>query len=142
MRILLTAIGLFVGVVVLGALAIDEGEVVTLTTQDAHGRSQETQLWIVDLEGTSYLRSATPETEWLDRLRADPRGQLRRGEEEQPIQAVPMDGGKLRVQVNRAMAAKYGVADRLYSRLYDRSRSVPVRILPVSSDETAASNVH
>jgi hypothetical protein len=120
-RILLIAIGGLVAVLVLGAVSIDEGEVVALTTFDAEGRDYLTQLWIVDLEGQSYLRSAAPDNAWLERLRARPEAVLARGEED------------------RAMAEKYGASDRLYSVLFDRSGSVPVRIEPRTVDGATVS---
>jgi hypothetical protein len=129
-RILLITIGGLVAMLVLGAVAIDEGEVIALTTFDADGKDHLTQLWIVDLEGDSYLRSTAPDSAWLERLRARPEAVLARGEEDRAVTATPVSSRELLARVNRAMAEKYGTSDRLYSVLFDRSRSVPVRIEP------------
>jgi hypothetical protein len=133
-RLLLIAIGGLVAALVLGALAIDEGEVVALTTFDADGRDHLTQLWIVDLDGDSYLRSAAPDNAWLERLRARPEAILARGEGDSAVTATPVSSSELLTRVNRAMAEKYGASDRLYSALFDRSGSVPVRIEPRAAD--------
>jgi len=138
-RILLIAIGGLVAVLVLGAVSIDEGEVVALTTFDAEGRDYLTQLWIVDLEGQSYLRSAAPDNAWLERLRARPEAVLARGEEDRAIIATPVSSSELLGRVNRAMAEKYGASDRLYSVLFDHSGSVPVRIEPRTVDGATVS---
>ena len=61
---------------VIAALLIPQGEVVTLHTSDANGDLQQTQLWIVDIEGQRYLRAVDPDSEWLSRLRADPNVEL------------------------------------------------------------------
>ena len=140
MRILLIMIAGFVAVLVLGAVAIDEGEVVVLTTLDAEGKDHLTQLWIVDLEGDSYLRSSTPENAWLERLRDRPDAVLARGEEERAVIATPVSDTKLLGRVNRAMAEKYGASDRLYSALFDRSGSVAVRIEPRPVDAATVSH--
>lgn len=134
MRILLIAIAGLIGTLVLGAIAIDEGEVVALTTFDAAGKSYRTQLWIVDLDGRSYLRAAAPDNGWLDRLREYPEALLDRGEQERAVTATPLSSPELGARINRAMAEKYGVSDRLWSALFDRSESVPVLIEPRSVD--------
>jgi hypothetical protein len=132
-------IGGLVAVLVLGALAIDEGEVVALTTFDAEGKDHLTQLWIVDLEGDSYLRSSAPDNAWLERLRAQPEAILARGEEDRAVTATPVSNSELLSRVNRAMAEKYGASNRLYSALFDRSGSVPIRIEPRTVDEATVS---
>jgi hypothetical protein len=139
MRILLVAIGALVATLVLGSVAVDEGEVVTLRTVDAGGRHYETQLWIVDLEGRSYLRSATPRTGWLERLRANPEATLNRDGHIVEVEARELADPDLGAAVNRAMAEKYGSTDRFYSWLFDRSRSVVVLLSPLPAAETAAS---
>jgi len=44
------AIGAMTGILVVSALLLDEGEVVTLLTE-AEGRTYSTQLWIVEIDG-------------------------------------------------------------------------------------------
>lgn len=132
MRLVLIAIGGLVAAIVIGALAIDEGEVVSLTTFDAEGKPHLTQLWIVDLDGHSYLRAAAPENAWLERLRARPEALLARSEQDRAVTATPLSHPELRSRVNRAMAEKYGSSDRLYSVLFDRAHSVPVLVEPRS----------
>lgn len=137
---MLITIGCLVAVLVLGAIAIDEGEVVALTTFDPDGKSHLTQLWIVDLDGQSYLRAAAPDNAWLERLRAQPEAVLARGEEDRAVVATPVSSAELRARVNGAMAEKYGASDRLYSAFFDRSQSVPVRIDPRPVDGATVSH--
>lgn len=126
-------------VVVIASLLVPEGEVVTLNVLDAKGRSHPTQLWIVELDGRSYLRAAAPDNGWLERLRSEPRAILSRAGEEHPVTAKVLPEGLVRERVNRAMAEKYGASDRLYSALFDRSRSVPVQLEPRVVDAATAS---
>jgi hypothetical protein len=141
-RLLLLTIGGLVAALVLGALAIDEGEVVALRTFDAEGKDYLTQLWIVELDGDSYLRSTAADSAWLERLRAQPEAFLARGEDARAVTATPVSDDELLGRINRAMAQKYGASNRLYSALFDRSASVPVRIEPRAVDGATVSQHH
>jgi hypothetical protein len=130
-KILLVAVAAGVAVLVLGSMAVDEGEVVTLTTQDDGGATHDTQLWVVEIDGRLYLRSASPENDWLRRLRAHPAVVLKRGEEKLAFRAVAVSEGEVLARVNRAMELKYGATDDFYSHLFPRDRAVAVRLEPV-----------
>lgn len=130
MRGLLLAVGIAVAAVVGVSTAVDEGEVVTLVTRNGNGADYDTQLWIIDWDGRLYLRAGSPRAHWLDRLRERPDVMLARGSERLPYTAVPKDDPALRSAVNERMAAKYGFADRLWSHVADRSRSVPILLEP------------
>lgn len=130
MRLVLLGAGLIVGVLVIGAIAVDEGEVVTLTTLGEEGDRFDTQLWIVDLDDGLYVRSGSEDSGWLKRLRDHPDVELKRNGARRPFVARPVDEPSLRSEVNRAMAAKYGASDRFWSWLFDRRKSVPVRLKP------------
>lgn len=122
-----------------GAVAIDEGEVVALTTFDASGKEHLTPLWIVEVDGRSYLRAAAPDNGWLQRLRAEPRAILTRDDGPHPVTATPLPEAAVRERINRAMAEKYGASDRLWSALFERSRSVPVLLEPRAADAATVS---
>jgi len=137
-KILLVAVGAVIAILVVGSMAVDEGEVVTLTTQDGGGATYDTQLWIVEVEGRLYLRSAAPDAGWLVRLRARPEVVLERDEEKLAYRAVPLDAGETAAAVNHAMEAKYGATDRFYSRLFPRERAVVVRLDPAEGSSALA----
>lgn len=133
MRVIMQTFGAVLGVVVLGALLLDEGEVVTLVGHHG-GREYETQLWIVEVEGRDYLRARDPGADWLRRLGSAAYVQLRRGHGAsaplEPYEATPTLDAALRESVDRAMAAKYGLADRVWSMVAGDSSSVPVALEP------------
>jgi hypothetical protein len=54
--------------------------------------------------------------------------ELERGEAKDSFLAVPVDDPAVRRAVNQAMAAKYGLADRLASSFWDPEKSVPIRL--------------
>jgi len=133
MRGLVLAVGIVVGAIVLGSLLVDEGEVVTLVTRDAEGLDHDTQLWVAQWQGGTWIRASSPENHWLERLRAHPDVTLRRGEQVLRYHAVPVPEPAVRAGVDAAMAEKYGLADRLWAKLGDRSRAVPIRLEPVDA---------
>ena len=132
MRALLLAVGLAVGAIVLASSSVDEGEVVTLISTDSAGAAFETQLWIVDVDGSLYLRAGSPHSRWLARLRAQPHVTLVRGGVRVEASALPQTDPKILSLVNERMAEKYGYADRLWAHLVDRDHSVPILLEPRS----------
>jgi hypothetical protein len=130
MRLVTILIGLLCGLILLGALAVDEGEVATLTTYNGSGKPYETQVWIVDQGGAAYLRAHYRNAEWLERLRQHAQVELQRGEQHQPFLAHVENDDATRSAVNRAMAAKYGGSDRLVGWFFDLGAAVPVRLEP------------
>ena len=131
MRSFVLAIGILFGGVVIAVLAIDEGEVVTLTTYDASGKSFATQLWLVERDDGLYLRAHSDDSAWLTRVRERSRVELTRGENTRPYAARPDPDPALQQALNDAMQAKYGTANRLYMVFLDPARTVPVRLEPV-----------
>ena len=121
-----------VGVAALAVVAlatfVDEGEVVALRTTDASGQSFETKLWIVDVDGSSFVRSARAGSMWLSRLETRPDAELERSGETGAIRAAAVSDPRVRDAVNEAMRTKYGVLDWLASVLHDPARAVPVRL--------------
>jgi hypothetical protein len=134
MRAVLLVAGGSVAALLIGTMAVDEGEVVTLTTSNGKGAQYDTQLWIVRLEDGLYLRSNSSQTAWLARLPSGPEVILQRGDRQSKLRALPVDDPEVRVAVNRAMALKYGAADRFWSWIYDRDHSVPIQLVPVPSE--------
>ena len=123
--------GLAVFAVVLGTIWVDEGEVATLATFDSREHAFDTDLWIVDIEGRTYVRAADPETDWLERLLARPELQLRRSDTVSRVRGVPSDDPAVREAVNDAMQRKYGSVNRVVGWVRDRSRCVPVWLEPL-----------
>ncbi len=134
MRQLTLFLGLLLAGVAIGSGWLDEGEVVGLTTYDARAHGHETDLWIVDIDGRSYLRADLPGADWLDRLRANPEAELRRDGTQERVRAVPFDDPALRDAVGRAMAEKYGLVDRLVAAIRDDDRAVPVLLEPIPAE--------
>jgi len=133
MRALMVVVGVATAAIVLGALWIDEGEVVTLSTADEASHVHHTQLWTVELDGTRYLRASAPDVAWLARIRVQPAVALDFGGLRVEFSATPVEDPGLRARVNQAMANKYGFADRVWGALGDRAASVPIRLDPSSN---------
>jgi hypothetical protein len=124
---------------VVGALLIPVGEVVTLVTHDVYGLESDTQLWVVEVDGVLYLRASDPENEWLERARENPAVELGRAEYGKDargrymlrpfLATFPGDSG-LRDRVWQAMVAKYGRPAAWWRLMGDPSEAVPIRLDP------------
>ena len=130
MRMVMVLVGVVSAAIVLGALWIDEGEVVALLTTDADSNVHRTDLWSVELDGVHYLRASNSSNKWLVRLRERPVVELDSGSASAVYRAMPLDDADLRARVNAAMARKYGFADRLWGAWDDRSASIPIQLEP------------
>ena len=124
--------GLAIFAVAMATIWVDEGEVAKLVTFDSGQQAFDTELWIVDIEGRTYVRAADSESDWLERLLAHPELQLRRNDSVSRVRGVPSDDPALREVVNEAMRSKYGSVDRVVGWVRDRSRCVPVWLEPLS----------
>ena len=135
MRAAMIGVASLCGLLVLAALAVPEGEVVTLNVIDREGHGHPVQLWLVEIEGSRYLRAGNPDADWLAELRATPAATLgaglHAGEIPVPVLAEVIDDDpELRERVAAAMARKYGIADRIWAALRNRDDGVPVRLTP------------
>jgi len=124
-----------VAVLLLGALALPTGELVVLHTVDGQGRDHASTLWVVELDGGLRLRSGSPESHWLGRLKDHPRVTLERDGRARAYRAEADPDALERQAVNEAMARKYGLADRLVRRWVDTGGSVPVRLEPLEGPD-------
>ena len=135
-RIVMLVVGAIAALLVISSRLVDEGEVVQVTTVDAHGGDHVTELWIVDLPSGSYLRASSGDARWLLRLRERPLVTVLRAGHETRFRALPAPDAETRRRVNAAMSEKYGFADDFWGRFSDFADAVPIRL--ESSDETAA----
>ena len=133
MRAVLGVVGVVAAAIVLGALWLDEGEVVILFSTDAAENTHHTQLWTVELDGAHYLRASTSNVAWLARLRAHPVVELDFGGRTVEYRATPLTDADVRERVNVAMAHKYGLADRIWGAWGDRDASIPIRLDPTEA---------
>lgn len=122
--------GVATAVLVVGALLLDEGEVVHLETTDREGRHYEADLWIVDLDGVSYLRANDGDLGWLERLRENPRVSIERGTVDETFVATPLEDPRLRSRVDGAVREKYGLADRVMELMSEPDQYVVVGLVP------------
>ena len=123
------------GVVAVVAVSgwVGEGEVATLVTFDDRGRGRDSRVWIVDVDGATYVRAPSEDCQWFERLRSHPVVHLSRGDGLLTVRAEPVDDAAAREVVNHAMHDKYRGFDDLIALWRDPSHSVPVRLEPVES---------
>ncbi len=110
------------------------GEVVVLETTDSDGSSRQTHLWVVQSEGTLWLRAGDPTSGWLQRLEANPIVSVTRGAETRRYRAIPVRDPEVRDRIHALMRERYPAADRLISMVRDDAGSIPVRLEPAEAD--------
>lgn len=132
MRNLIIVAGIAVALLLLAALFMDEGEVVTLITTDSEGHEFETGLWIVELDGTLHLRADSLKASWLARLQVRPDVQLRDEGRLGAYRAERIDDLAVRDRVDGAMARKYGWLNTTVGWVRRRADTVAIRLLPLA----------
>lgn len=125
--VLLVALGVLFVAVIFGASELG-GETVTLETSDASGGIVETRLWVVEYDGSSWLRAGVPTSSWLVRIEANDSIAVTRAGEKHRYRAVPVHDPATRDAVHDANHRKYGWAEQVVSLIRDGSKSVPVRL--------------
>lgn len=109
--------------------ASERGEVVVLYAHDAEGKTVATRLWVVDHDGSQWLRTGGDGSGWYDRLRANETIELERGDRRADYVARP-EPDRSDV-VNQLMAAKYGWGDAFIGWMVGgRAGSIPIRLVP------------
>jgi hypothetical protein len=104
------------------------GENVVLRTTDVDGSTQETRLWIQDLDQMIWLRASSPGNRWYRRLVERPVVEVKREGRWRRYRAVPVPHRT--AEVNSAMALKYGWADWLIGLIRNREGAVAIRLVP------------
>ena len=125
-------VGLFLLVGVAQLLASESGEVLVLETRDAEGEPHETRIWVVDDDGTLWLRGGA-DAGWVQRLLENPEIRAERAGEWASFRAVPDRQSAARDRVNALMRVKYGFADRFIAVTLgdaDRAGALPIRLDP------------
>ena len=126
LKLLAILLTLFASAFVIQIIASESGEVVVTTTQDATGVGKETRLWIVDHDGSAWLRSGSIQSGWYQRLIVNPQIHIQRGDGSFTALAEPIVDAK--DVINGLMNDKYGWADDYIGMLYGRSGPVPIRL--------------
>ena len=128
-KLIVASVLVWAAIVLATYVAGEQTEVVRLRTHDDSGKEWTTKLWVVDVDGVTWVRVANPEREWYQRLLANPHIELERAGRVDPYLALPDPSPATRSIVDEAFAAKYGLVDRWYG-LLARRNPVPVRLVP------------
>ena len=135
-RALAALVALLALLAVLTYLAGERTEVAMLRSVDSAGTVHETKLWVVDLDGTNWVRVGRPGRAWLERLKEHPDAELVRSGVARPYRAVVVTDPATRERVDAAFAAKYGLVDRWYGLVLRRDPT-PVRLDPIAGPREA-----
>lgn len=109
------------------------GEVVVLHSRDSAGVWRDTSLWVVEADGDLWLRAGMQSNAWLARVERTGEVELTRRGQRTPYLAIPDPSAERREQIHSLMRQRYGWGDLIIGFTRDGSRSVPVRLQPVSA---------
>lgn len=109
-------------------IAAESAEVVVLTTETSSGEAQETRLWIVDHEGSQWLRSGGEIQSWYRNILEKTDVEVLRDSEKTSYTALPTEN--YREAVNGLMREKYGWADSYIGFFFSRDNAIPIRLVP------------
>jgi len=132
LRSLLLVGGFSLIALVTGLAWVDSGEIGVLLGEGMREHRVEARLWIVEVDGRSYVRAATPQASWVGRVLGGP-VRLQRGDTTRLVRAVPVQDANTRRAVDAAMRRKYGALDWAYGVLHGGEASLPVRLEPITA---------
>jgi Uncharacterized protein conserved in bacteria (DUF2255) len=131
-RIISFVLALLVTVGVLTYVAGEMTEVAILRTYDKGGAPHDTKLWVVDYNGTSWVRVGKPRRLWYRRLLRRPSVELRRGPHTYSVTAHAHTDLETRQALDQRFREKYGLVDWWYGVLIRRG-AVPIQLEPRDS---------
>ena len=102
--------------------AVAAEDVVRIITVDPDGGVRERKVWIAVHDGSGWLR--TSNSRWLANIRRDPDVRLRIGERVLELRAAEVTDAATRSEIDAAMRAKYGWADRMLGPFRWRASNV------------------
>lgn len=112
--------------------AAESGEVVVMTAAEQPSEPVSTRLWVVDYDGSAWLRAGSADAGWYQRLLVAETVTVERGGVVGTFVATPEHSS--RAVIDQAMRAKYGWADRFISALFGgRENGVAIRLSPLPS---------
>lgn len=128
-RIVSLVLALLVALGVLTYVAGEMTEVVILRTYDKSGAPHDTKLWVVDYNGTPWVRVGKPQRLWYRRLLRRPRVELLRGPHTYSVTAHAHTDLETRQALDQRFREKYGLVDWWYGVLVRRG-AVPIQLEP------------
>jgi hypothetical protein len=112
--------------------ALEGREVVVVRTRAPDGSTRETRTWVAEDGGSAWIEAAFEERPFFQDLLVTPEVDVVRGDGVHRYRAIPVPNPGGRVRIRALLAEKYGWADWWVGLLQDTSRSVAVRLEPVS----------
>ena len=131
MKWLLWIVGGLLGVIVLQQIsqmiASETGEVVVVTTMAADGSTDDTRLWVVDHDGSAWLRASGETSGWYQQMLANPDIEMIRNDVRAAYTIQP--DVLQRDLINTLMRDKYAWRDAYISLMFSRDDVVPIRLV-------------
>ncbi len=131
-RALASAALLLLAIVGITVWALESGGVAIVETTRPDGSRRSTHVWYALHEGQTWLEAGTPENAWFRDAGARPDVVLRIDGVSTPCRAEPVTDPSGHATIRGLLREKYGLRDAWIALLFDTSRSVAVRLVPMS----------
>lgn len=116
-----------IGFISLQMLASERVEVVEIHTLNEAGEELTTRLWVVDYNGSAYLRSSDDQSGWLRRLKQNQTITVTRAQTSSRYRAILQP--ELRDNINQLMQEKYTWGDTFIGLVVGRDDAIPIRLV-------------
>ncbi len=117
--------------------ALESGDVAVIETQTPAGTVRSTHVWYAEPDGELWLEAGTPENAWFQDALQSPAITFKASGRVSRHTAEPIDSSSGHSRIRSLIRAKYGFRDRWVGFIFDTSRSVAVRLVPVEGTHDA-----
>jgi hypothetical protein len=113
--------------------ALESGGVAIVATRPADASERRTHVWYVEPNGELWVEAGTPQNGWFVDLANDRELHFSAEGVSGRYRALPSDDPADQQRIRRLIRAKYGWRDRWVGIYIDSSKSVAVRLQPLTS---------
>lgn len=119
--------------------ALESDGVAILETQGRDGSHRSVHVWFAEHDGEIWLEAGTPERSWYLDVLHDPHVSFSATRHSGRFFAQRIEDPGAHDEIRSLLRKKYGVRDWWIALLFDTSRSIAVRLLPMPEESPAAS---
>jgi hypothetical protein len=116
--------------------ALESSGIAIIETHAPDGSVRSTHVWFAEPGGEIWLEAGTPKNPWYTDIQRDPVLSFSSGRRSQQFIARPIEDRDAHGKVRSLLREKYGLRDRWIALIFDTSRSIAVRLVPRSRDDS------
>ena len=130
-NVALGSLAVLAGLAGITGWALESGGVAVIETETPTGAPRRTHVWYAEPDGELWLEAGTPENPWFTDVQRTPFLRFETEASEGRYAVRPIDDPSGHERIRTLMREKYGLRDRWVALLFDTSRSLAVRLVPL-----------